>query len=371
MNNKKYIWVSIALLLIAVIGWRIYGNYAKSNANTAKPGKAVTTVEVKKAVLGPITATLSTTGTVQGIQEATIATKTSGRIQYIGVNDGSFVTAGQTLVELDAAEIRAQIAQALANRNQALANRDNARINVDRLNNLFKEDAVARQQLDNATTQYYVYDAQVAQATATIDFYQAQLANTILTAPFSGYIFNKRVVLGDMVSPNMPLMTLVDTSKVKVEISVGEKDIAKLAIGQPAKFTVDAYPDQTFTGTVSEISPAADLKNRTFKAWIICDNADQKLRSGMFARVSLPYKHIEQTVKIPKDALIVRDQKPYVFVIQDGIAKLTPVIPGLESDTEIEIVSGLAPDTPVSIWGHENLNDNDIVAIGKRGGDKS
>lgn len=371
MHNNRFFIVGIIVLLVALVGWRVYSNYAKVSANTAKPGKTVTTVEVKKSAVGPIAATISTTGTIQGIQEATIAAKTSGRIQYLGVSDGNFVTAGQTLVELDSTEIRAQIDQALANRNQALANRDNARINADRLSNLFKEDAVARQQLDNANTQYYVSDAQVAQTYASISLYKAQLANTILTAPFSGYIFNKRVVLGDMASPNMALMTVVDTSMVKVEISVGENDITKLAIGQNAKFTVDAYPGLTFAGTVSELSPAADLKNRTFKAWILCDNSDQKLRSGMFARVSLPYKQIDRAITVPKDALVIREQKTYVFVIQDGIAKLTPVTPGLETDTDIEIAAGLAPDTSISIWGHENLNDNDKVAIGKRGGDKS
>ena len=165
-------------------------------------------------------------------------------------------------------------------------------------------------------------------------------------------------------------MTLVDTSKVKIELSVGESDIAKLAIGQSAKFTVDAYPGQTFTGAVSEISPAADLKSRTFKVWILADNPDQRLRSGMFARISLPYKTIEKAVKIPKDALVLRDQKTYVFVIQDGAAKLTPIVPVLESGAEIEIISGLPPETPISIWGHENLNNNDKVAVGKRCGEK-
>lgn len=370
MNNKKLIGATVVLLILAILGWRIYGNYAKASANTPKQGKAVTTVEVKKATIGPIAASLNLTGTVQGIQETTIAAKTAGRIQYVGVTDGSFVTAGQTLVELDGAEIRAQIDQAQANLSQAIANRDNAQINADRLANLFKEDAAARQQLDNATTQYSVNAAQVAQASATMNLYQAQLANTILSAPFSGYIANKRVVLGDMASPNIALMTLVDMSKVKIEISVGENDIAKLAIGQSVKFTVDAYSGQTFTGTVSELSPAADLKNRTFKAWIICDNPEQKLRSGMFARVNLPYKQINQAITIPKDALVMHDQKPYVFVIEDDTAKLTPVTVGLESDTDLEITAGLAPNTPVSIWGHENLSDNDKVAVGKRGGDK-
>ncbi|GMB00976.1 efflux RND transporter periplasmic adaptor subunit [Pelosinus sp. IPA-1] len=363
MNNKKYLWTLLVVLLFTLIGWRIYGSYAKANASTVKPGKAITTVEVKKAVIGPIAASINTTGTIQGIQEATIAAKTSGRIQYLGVSDGTFVAAGQTLVELDAAEIRAQM-------DQALANRDNAQLNVDRLHNLFTEDVVAKQQLDNANAQYYVYDAQVAQASASINLVQAQLANTVLTAPFSGTIFNKRAVLGDMASANLPLMTLVDTSKVKVEINVGENDIAKLAVGQTANFKVDAYPDQTFTGTVSEISPAADLKNRTFKAWILCDNPDQKLRSGMFARINLPYKQIDQAVKVPKDALVIRDQKAYVFIIEDGTAKLTPIVTGLESDTEIEITSGLLPETIVSILGHETINDNDKVAVGKRGGDK-
>jgi len=370
MNNKKYLWALLGVLLFTMIGWQIYGKYTKANASTSKPSKAVTTVEVKKAVRGPIAASINTTGTIQGLQEATIAAKTSGRIQYLGVSDGTFVAAGQTLIELDAAEIRAQMDQALASRNQALANRDNAQLNAERLHNLFKEDVVAKQQLDNANAQYFVYDAQVAQASASINLVQAQLANTILAAPFSGTIFNKRIVLGDMASAGMPLMTLVDTSKVKVEINVGENDIAKLVVGQTANFKVDAYPGQIFTGIVSEISPAADLKNRTFKAWILCDNPDLTLRSGMFARINLPYKQIDQAVKIPKDALVIRDQKAYVFIIEDGTAKLTPIIPGLESDTEIEVCSGLLPETIVSTLGHETLNDNDKVAIGKRGGDK-
>ena len=368
--KSKSIWIVVVLCLLSVTGWQVYGNYAKASATTGKPVKAIATVEVRKAEVGSIAASLQITGTVQGIQEATIAAKTAGRIQYLGVSDGAFVTAGQTLVELDAAEIRALVNQAAANRNQALANRDNARLNADRLQNLFKEDVVARQQLDNATTQYSVYDAQVAQASATINLYEAQLANTVLTAPFSGYIFNKRVVLGDMASPNLPLMTLVDTSKVKVELSVGESDIAKLAIGRSAKFSVDAFPGQTFTGAISEISPAADLKSRTFKVWVLADNPDQRLRSGMFARITLPYKTIEHAVKIPKDALVMRDQKAYVFVIQDGAAKLTPVVPGIENGAEIEIISGLVPETSISIWGHENLNNNDKIAVGKRGGEK-
>lgn len=370
MSNKKYLWTLIAVLLFAMIGWQIYGKYAKANTSAVKPSKAVTTVEVKKAILGPIAASINTTGTIQGIQEATIAAKTAGRIQYLGVSDGTLVAAGQILVELDAAEIRAQMDQALANRNQALANRDNAQLTANRLHNLFNEDVIAKQQLDNANAQYSVYDAQVAQASASINLVQAQLSNTVLTAPFSGYIFNKRIVIGDMASANMPLMTLVDTSKVKVEVNVGENDIAKLIVGQTANFKVDAYPSQTFTGIVSEISPAADLKNRTFKAWILCDNPEQKLRSGMFARVNLPYKQIDQALKIPKDALVIRDKKTYVFIIIEGTAKLTPIVPGLESDTEIEVISGLLPETVVSILGHETLNDNDNVTVGKRGGDK-
>jgi membrane fusion protein (multidrug efflux system) len=369
MRSKKVLLISVALILVAAVAWRVYGNYAKTSTSSPK-GKAATAIEVKNAAIGSIAATLSTTGTVQGIQEAVIAAKTTGRIQYLGVSDGSYVKTGQTLVELDAAEINAQVNQALANRNQALANRDNARVNLDRLSNLFQEDAVAKQQLDNAQTQYYVYDAQVAQTGATVDLYRAQLANTVLTAPFSGFVFNKRVVLGDMAAPNMPLMTIVDTSKVKIEISIGESDIGKVKIGQAVRFAVDAYPGEAFSGAVSEISPAADLKNRTFKIWVLCDNPDQKLKSGMFARVTIPYKENPQVVKVPKDALVIRDQKPYVFVVKENTVNLTPVVPGLESDSELEIVSGLTPNTPVSVWGHEALNDNDKVMIGKRGGEK-
>ena len=248
MRHKKYIGIGIALLFLAVFGWRLYGNYAKAGASTAKPTKAVTTVEMKKATIGSIAASISTTGTIQGIQEATITAKTAGRIQHLGVNDGSYVTAGQSLLELDAAEIHAQIDQALANRNQAVANRDNARINADRLNNLFQEDAAARQQLDNATTQYYVNDAQVSQATATLNLYQAQLSNTVLTAPFSGYIFNKRVVLGDMAMSRSSLMSVM-RSTVPSSISLPpipakppSFSLRRLAISRYSRCSLSSLP---------------------------------------------------------------------------------------------------------------------------------
>lgn len=367
MNNKKRLGIGLLLFFLCIGSWQGYTNYTKTKASANKPNNSIIAVDIAQANLSSIAAGIRTTGTIQGIQEATIASKTAGRIQTLNVTDGSYLQSGQMILSLDASEIRAQIDQAEASFSQATANRDNARTNAERLGNLYKADAAARQQLDNATTQYYVYDGQVAQSSATINLYQAQLANTILTAPFSGYIFNKKVVLGDMVAPNLPLMSLVDMSKVKVEVNVGEADIAKITPGHPASFTVDAYPGQLFSGIVNEISPAADLKNRTFKVWLVCDNASQLLRAGMFARVDIIYKQATDVIIVPKDALVMRDQKPYVFTVQDDTAVLTPVIPGLEDENNIEISSGLSTGTPVIIVGHDNLKNNDKVSIRKRG----
>ena len=366
--HKRH-WWSIAILILAlVIGGRLYGIYAKNTATAAKTsGKATVVIETAAVARGSISAGIQASGTIQGIKEANIAAKAAGRVQAAPVSDGSFVKAGEMLVTLDASEVQAQLGQAMASQAQAIANRENAKTYLARLSEMYKEDAVAKQSVDNAQTQHNVYDAQVAQSNATISLYQAQLANMTLTAPFSGQIANKRVVMGDMAAPNQILMTLVDTSKVKVEVTLGETDIGKIKIGQPAAFTVDAFPKETFSGVVSEISPAADLKNRTFKIWLLANNADFKLRSGLFARVAIDYAQKAETLKIPKDAVLIRDKQTYAFVITGDIAKLTPIATGLENGKEIEILSGLDAGAVVSVWGHENLSDGDKVSLQKRG----
>ena len=161
-------------------------------------------------------------------------------------------------------------------------------------------------------------------------------------------------------------MSLVDTSQIKVEIALGENDLGKVKVGQTASFSVDAFPGETFTATVSEISPAADLKSRTFKVWLTGDNKDGKLRSGLFARLSLHYSQKENALIVPKDALLIRDKKAYVFVVEQDTAILTPIAIGLENAKEAEILSGVSAGAAVSVWGHENLNDKDKVAIQKR-----
>ena len=93
--KSRTVLIVVVLCLLSAASWRVYGNYAKANANTGKPVKAIATVEVRKTEIGPIAASLQITGTVQGVQEATIAAKTSGRIQYLGVSDGTFVTLGK------------------------------------------------------------------------------------------------------------------------------------------------------------------------------------------------------------------------------------------------------------------------------------
>lgn len=366
--HKRHWWAIAVLVLLIAISGRVYGIYAKNAATAAKvSGKTAVVIETAAAARGSIAAAIQASGTVQGIQEANIAAKAAGRIQSVPVADGAFVTVGQLLVALDASEVQAQLGQAMAARAQAVANRENARSYSDRLTELYKEDAVAKQQLDNARTQHSVYDAQVAQSSATINLYQAQLSNMTLTAPFAGQIANKRIVIGDMAAANQILMTLVDTSKVKVEITLGETDIGKIKVGQTATFKVDAFPQDVFTAKVSEISPAADLKSRTFKVWLLSENPGFKLRSGLFARVVIDYAQKGDALKVPKDAVLLRDKQSYVFVIANDVAKLSPVTTGLESGKDVEILSGLEAGAVVSVWGHENMNDGDKVSIQKRG----
>lgn len=367
--KKKLIWGGIILLFFSVAAVRFY-NHGKANSAVNQRAARVSTVPVEADIVGfgPVEAVINVTGSIQGVQEANISAKATGRIEQMLVTDGDFVEQGQLLALIDARELAAQYMQAQANATSAQANMTNAERNYERMRSLAQQGAVAQRELDSAQTQHEMATAQISQNAGNIQLLEAQLGNTRITAPFSGYIARRTLSQGEMVSSGAVLLAVVDLRQVKIEVFVSEQDIGRVKPGQNAVFTVDAYPGRTFTGTVTEISPAADPRNRAFKVKILADNTEKLLKSGMFARVRIIHDQKKAAVTVAKAAIVDKEGRPVVFVINNDIAEQREVTVGMGNEQSVEILQGLQTGETIATFGHDVLKNGDRVSVVRKGG---
>ncbi|MGI9035665.1 MAG: efflux RND transporter periplasmic adaptor subunit [Pyrinomonadaceae bacterium] len=208
----------------------------------------------------------------------------------------------------------------------------------------------AKQQLDAAVNTAKQNNQAIKSAQAAVEAAQTQvaiaqqaIADTIVRAPFSGFISARPTAVGEYVTTATPVATILRTNPIKLQVQVGEKDIPFIKIGMGISLSVDAYKDRKFAGTVSAINPSVDASSRTAIVEAQIENNDNMLRAGMFATAQITRPGGGQSVFVPKSA-VYNDQNTQSyrsFVIQNGIAKLRVVQIGQEEDNDIEILSGI------------------------------
>lgn len=204
----------------------------------------------------------------------------------------------------------------------------------------------------------------IASAKANVEAAQTQVANarrsiadTIIRAPFSGFISNRPVAVGEYVSSASIVATILKANPIKVQIQVAEADVPSVTIGKGVSLEVDAYKDRKFAGTVSAINPAVDPTSRAAVIEALVENGDNALRSGMFATASINKEGGSASVFVPKSAVYVDEatQSFRVFVIQEGVAKLKVVQVGLEEGDSYQVLSGIVADETVATSSLDKL----------------
>jgi RND family efflux transporter MFP subunit len=225
----------------------------------------------------------------------------------------------------------------------------------------------AAAQLQKAQNPYT--DQDVAAAQAAVDGAQAQLdsaelalSETTVSAPVDGIVAERQVAPGALVSPQTPLVTLVPPS-VEVVVNVDEGHLSQMGIGEPVQLQVAAYPDRSFDGAVTSISPMLDSKSRTAAVHIQPRDSGTQLRAGMFAQLRVVTSQRHDTLMVPVAALNTTNGQSSVVVIDDtNTVRLQPVRTGIQNTTDAEILSGLTDDQLVATSGVANLHDGDVVA---------
>ena len=299
-------------------------------------------VKIQKVYEQEVPQTAEYTATVEGFKTNNISTSTPNRIKRILVDVGSPVRAGQALVILDDVNIEQQKIR--------LANQ---KVNLDRAKELLNIGGGTQQTVDQLQAEY----------DAAMRAYNNAKENTVLTSPMSGVVTVKNNDPGDYTS-GAPILVIEQMQPVKVVVSVNESDFPRIKKGQKVDVKLDVYGDEVFTGTVYLIHPTIDSETRTFQVEVTLPNSDNRVRSGMFARVIFNFG-AKKNVVVPDMAVVKQtgSGNRYVYVYNDGKVSFNKVELGQRLGDSYELISGVTSGSDVVISGQSRLNDGMEVGI--------
>jgi multidrug efflux pump subunit AcrA (membrane-fusion protein) len=229
----------------------------------------------------------------------------------------------------------------------------------------------ARQQLEAAVNQARQNNEAIRAAQANVDAARAQVAtadqavaDTVVRAPFSGYISERQVSVGEFVTSSNPIATLLRTNPIKIQIQVSESDVPRVSLGRGVSVQVDAYKDRSFAGTVVSVNPAVDPTSRAAVVEAAIENGDNALRPGMFGTARIAQDGGGVGIFVPKTAVYNHQptQSFRAFVIADGIAKLKVLQLGTEEGEYVQVLAGLEPDEVVATSNLDQLYEGARVA---------
>ena len=327
----------IAVLLLAGCGSK---EEPTTTVVSAAPQKTIQAVVVEtKSTSVPIR--VEVTGQVAPIFQATLSSRIQGTIDKLLVREGSRVSKGQLLIQLDSRDLQADLAR-------AHAEVENAKAHLDRMNQLYAQDAVSKQEMENATRAYRVAEANRRAV-------EAQLSYTMVRAPFEGVITEKKVEAGELASPGQPLLKMEDPQRLRLEATVAEGDLKSVSRGDKIPVAIDALGGQALAGLVSQILPAGDPQTHTFMVKVDLPRT-VGLKTGMFGRFQLD-TGATQTMLVPSTAVVERGELTSLFVVgEDRIARLRWVKLGRRFEQQVEILSGLNIGERVLVDGSRGVD---------------
>ena len=371
---NKILKISAVALVIGMGGWWIW-----------QPVKAESAYKTQKLNLGEITQKITASGIINPISTVNIGTQVSGTIAEIFVDYNSPVKQGQLLAQIDPA-----LFQATVDQRRAALDIAKAEVNVvendivyykkhlDRIKKLNKSQYSADKELesaqrgyDNAVVQKGLKQAQVSQAAAALQQAEIDLRYTKIVSPVDGIVVSKEVEVGQTVAASFQTPTLFnvaeDLTKMQIEASVVEADIAKVEEGQTVEFSVDSFPDEVFYGIVTQVrnNPITTSNVVTYEVIIEIDNRELKLKPGMTANVEIVTAQKSNVLLVPNKALrfYITDEKGEtkrykdkgLWILKNGKPERVSVSTGVSDDDYTEVSgSGLGKGTEVIV---ENQND--------------
>lgn len=298
--RKAIVWI-IVIVVVAVIGFRIYQARQRTRKETASEGATAMTVAVIEPRVGDISYTLSFVGNIKGKDQVQVFSEAPGKLIRYTVNEGDKISKDEVIALID-------------------------------------------------------------RSVTGMEFEPFKVKS-----PISGVIGKLLLDQGSSIVPQIPVAVVVKMDKVKAVFNVGEKDLSKIRKGMYAEIRVDAYPDETFKGRVTRISPVVDPMSRSASCEVLLTNPRYKLKPGMFAEIEVLVEVHRSALLVPED-VVIKDLKQginYIFLLEDSVARKREVELGISSGDTVEIVSGLNGGETVISKGQNFLQDGKKVKIAR------
>ena len=416
LSQRNLRLAALALLLVAATALfaacgrsRANGKTESTPAAAAPPAVEVTTAAAIKRDLPRF---FEATGSLAGDQQTDVAPQTAGKVVAVGVEIGSAVKRGQMLVRLDDTELKLHVDQAAAQVEQTKAavrqaeekiglrpnqafdpNRvaevaaakvtlELAEKNLTRAEKLIESGDVSRSFYDDARArrdqlkeQYEVQLAQARQNFAAVQVARTNVANSEaalalarknlsyanIPSPIDGFVSDRPADLGEYVSPQAKVATVVRTNPLRIRIDIPEQAIPEVQVGQSVSITTSAWPDRNFSGRIARIAPNVSATSRTLTVEAEIENGSGALKPGQFATVRILQPKSEPAVLVPARSVLTQAGVSRVFVIKDGHAQQRLVQTGQTEGDLIEVKNGVAADEQVATSNLEMLSDGMAV----------
>ena len=354
------------------------------------PPVAVEVASVRTFSSSSDSAVLTASGYVTARRRATVASKITGRVQEMRVEEGIRVEEGEILAKLDDREAQASYQSAKAQYDVALASISELEVNVkdaqkdlERSRVLFQEGVIDEKTLDKSTvlsaglqSKLEVAGFQVKAAEAQMEVAEREIENCVIRSPFSGIAVSKDAEVGEIVSPmsaggsftRTGISTVVDMTSLEIEVDVSESYIARVSMNQEVKATLDAYPDWQMPAKVRAIIPTADRQKATVKVRIALDELDPRILPDMGVKVyflsrdSQENKALAQAF-IPREALRDSHGAKIVFVVKNGLLEKRILAVGNVTDSGVEVLSGVFPGEQLVVAGPPDLKEGQRVKV--------
>lgn len=336
---KRIISIALGIIVISIIAYNIWKRAAEPPV-TAKAGNkgpaGPTLVQVEVVGQQELERQLSVTGTLMPDEQTDLKTEVAGRVATIQFQEGQVVKKGQVLLSLVADDLEANI-------RKTEYNLELARTFDERQQKLLAKEAISQQEYDQARNTTLATEADLANL-------KAQLAKTVVRAPFDGQVGLRYVSLGSYLSPGSLITTLVSTNQLKLDFAIPARYAHLSHVGMPINFTVEGQ-EKPYQATVYALDPVVDPATRTLKMRAKLPSAGNALRPGAFASVKLVLEQSATALTIPTEAIVPDGDKATVFVVRQGKATPQPVARGQRKATRIEIKQGLSLGDSVIVVG--------------------